>query len=61
MSLFEYFVKGLSLYLEARIWIRIRINKNPNPHQIKIRIRIRNNVMRITTMICNYSVDEGDL
>jgi hypothetical protein len=26
MSLFEHFLKGLSLYLEARIRIRIRIN-----------------------------------
>jgi hypothetical protein len=25
MSLYEHFFKGLSLYLEARIWIRIRI------------------------------------
>jgi hypothetical protein len=53
MSLFEHFFKGLSLYLEARIWILIRIrsklgsgsssasNKNPYLHQIKIRIRIR--------------------
>jgi hypothetical protein len=38
--------KGLSLYLEARIWIqsliRIRVKKtNPDPHQNKIRILIR--------------------
>jgi hypothetical protein len=44
MSLFGHFFNGLSLYLEARIWIRIRIrihikvkkggsafNKNQNP------------------------------
>jgi hypothetical protein len=31
MSVFEHFFKGLSLYLEARIWIRIRINENQNP------------------------------
>ncbi len=53
-SLLENFFKGLSLYLEARIWIRIRIrvkksdphsasasNKNLDPHQMKMRIRIR--------------------
>jgi hypothetical protein len=34
MSLFEHFFKGLSLYLEARIWIRIRI-------RIRIRICIK--------------------
>jgi hypothetical protein len=45
MSLSEHFFTGLSLYLEARIWIRIRIrvkvgsgsasslNKNTDPHQ----------------------------
>ncbi len=36
MSLFEHFFKGLSLYLEARIWIRIRIrvkSRIPDPHQ----------------------------
>jgi hypothetical protein len=33
-SLFEHFFKGVSLYLEARIWIRIRI-------RVKNRIRIR--------------------
>jgi hypothetical protein len=45
MSLFEHCFKGLSLYLEARIWIRIRIrvkvgsgsasnkNQNPDPYQ----------------------------
>jgi hypothetical protein len=26
MSLFEHLFKGLSLYMEARIWFRIRIN-----------------------------------
>jgi hypothetical protein len=34
MSLFEQFLKGLSLYLEARIWLRIRI-------RVKSRIRIK--------------------
>ncbi len=45
MNLFEHCLKGLSLYLEARIWIRIRIrvkvgsgsasnkNHNPDTHQ----------------------------
>ncbi len=35
MGLFEHFSKGLSLYLEARIWIRIRIHI-----RVKSRIRI---------------------
>ncbi len=38
MSLFEHFLKGLSLYLEARIWIWIRIMVKIG---IRIRIRIR--------------------
>jgi hypothetical protein len=36
MSLFEHFFKGLSLYLEARIWIQIRIRI-----RVKSRIQIR--------------------
>ncbi len=46
MRQYEHFFKGLSLYSEARIWIRILIThqgekSDPDPHQIKIRIRIR--------------------
>jgi hypothetical protein len=53
MSLFEHFLKGLSLYFEARIWIHIpdphqREKSVPDPHQIKIRIRIR---VRVTSRI----------
>jgi hypothetical protein len=42
MSLYEHFFKGLSLYLESRIWIRIRVSirvkilirvPDPHPHQ----------------------------
>ena len=36
--LFEHFFKGLSLYLEARIWIRIRVKS-----RIRIRICIKLN------------------
>ncbi len=38
ISLFEHFFKGLSLYLEARIWIRIQINIKMKS-QIRIRIK----------------------
>ncbi len=57
MNLFEHFFTGLSLYLDARIWIPIRIriaspwkvgsgstsasNKNPDPDPHQIKIRIR--------------------
>ncbi len=40
MSLFEHFLESLSLYLEARIWIRIRIRVKS---QIRIRIKIKIN------------------
>ncbi len=36
MSLFEHFFKGLSLYLDARIWIRIWISI-----RVKSRFKIR--------------------
>ncbi len=42
MSLCEHYFKGLSLYLDARIWIRIR-----SRIRVKGRIRIRINVMQI--------------
>ncbi len=41
MSLFEHCFKGLSLYLEARIWIWIRIMVKMVKIGIRIRIRIR--------------------
>jgi hypothetical protein len=46
LSLFLHFYKGLSLYLEARIWIRIR-KRIRVISRIPIRIRIRINVVRI--------------
>jgi hypothetical protein len=39
MRLFEHFFNGLSLYLEARIWIQIRISIRVTS-RIRIRIRI---------------------
>jgi hypothetical protein len=44
MSLFVHFFKILSLYLEARIWIRILI-------KVTSRIRIRINVIRIRNTV----------
>ncbi len=44
MSLFEHFFKGLSFYLETKIWILIRIRIRI---RVKSRIRIRIKVMRI--------------
>ncbi len=47
MSQFEHFVKVLSLYLEARIWIRNRSGIKGQKGRTRIRIRFRINVMRI--------------
>jgi len=54
MSLFQDFLKGLSLLFEARIWIRILI-------RVISRIRIRIKVMRVhNTAVkfksCRYTV-----
>ncbi len=60
MSLFEYFFKVFSLYMEARIRIRIRIKVKGRIRiriRIKvtsrIRIRIRIKVMRIRNTGCS--------
>ncbi len=47
MSLFEHFRKGLSYYLDAKIWIWIRIRI-----RVISRIRIRIKVMRIHNTEC---------
>ncbi len=48
ISLFGHIFKGLSLYLEARIWIRIRIRI-----RMKSRIRSRIEIMRIHNTDCS--------
>jgi hypothetical protein len=46
---YEHFFKGLSLYLQARIWIRIRI-------RVISRIRIRIIVLRILNTACDNQI-----
>ncbi len=52
MSLFEHFFKGLSVYLEARIWVRIRIKVIS-----WIRIRILINLQMTSQNVWNLTME----
>ncbi len=60
MSLFQLFFKVLSLYLEARIWIRFRI-KMRSRILIRIRIKVASRIrMRIWIRIKEWRIRNTD-